>query len=67
MPNPIARLAAFNPLTYASDLFRWIVELRTVTLSDPFISILALGVFIATFNIIGVLMYERALEGGGWR
>ncbi len=67
MPEPIATIAAINPLTYASDLFRWLLGMNTAVLSDPIVSISILAIFITTFNLIGVIVYERTLEGGGWR
>lgn len=67
MPAPIASLAVVNPLTYAADFFRWLLNLGFTNLSDPIVSISALAIFITTFNLIGVVIYERNLEGGGWR
>jgi ABC-2 type transport system permease protein len=67
MPRPIAILSAFNPLTYASDLFRWSLNFNTHFLANPVTSIVVLIIFLATFNVAGIAIYERNLEGGTWR
>jgi len=67
MPKPIAILSMFNPLTYASDLFRWSLNFNTRFLADPATSLVVLVIFLTTFNVAGVAIYERNLEGGTWR
>ncbi len=67
MPGPIAALSTFNPLTYASDLFRWSLNYDVKYLANPLTAVLVLMVFLATFNFAGVMIYERNLEGGTWR
>ncbi len=64
-----AMLSNFNPITFASDLFRWGTGIeRYLTLSPmPFAAILGLVIFFFTFTFIGVLIYEKRLEGGGWK
>jgi len=67
MPGPIAALSAFNPLTYATDLFRWSLNYDVRYLANPVVAVLVLIVFLTTFNFAGVVIYERTLEGGTWR
>lgn len=67
MPGPIAALSKFNPLTYASDLFRWSMNFDTQFLANPTTSIIALIIFLLAFNLTGVAIYERNLEGGAWK
>jgi len=68
--NPTyAVISEFNPVTFASDMFRWgtgIEEYLTVT-PMPFAAILGLVIFFFAFTFIGVTIYERRLEGGGWQ
>lgn len=63
---PYAIIANFNPLTYASDLFRWATG-NGFTQSSPLICVLGLFVFFVSFTFVGVLFYERRLEGGSWQ
>lgn len=67
MPGPIAALSMFNPLTYATDLFRWSLNYDVKYLANPLTAVLVLMVFLVTFNFAGVMIYERNLEGGTWR
>lgn len=67
MPGPIAAFSEFNPLTYASDLFRWSLNFNSQLLANPVIAVIALVVFLSVFNLSGVIIYERSLEGGTWR
>ena len=67
MPGPIATLAEFNPLTYASDLFRWSLNFNAKFLTDPLTAVIVLVIFLCAFNFAGVAIYERNLEGGAWR
>ena len=67
MPGPIAALSSFNPLTYASDLFRWSLNYDVKYLANPVVALLVLIIFLMTFNFFGVFIYERTLEGGTWR
>lgn len=64
-----ATLTKINPVTYASDLFRWGVGIEkylTVT-PMPIAAIIGLTVFFFAFVFISVTVYERKLEGGGWQ
>jgi len=62
-------LAQFNPVTFASDLFRWGTGIeRYLTMSPmPLAAIAGLVIFFFTFTFIGVTFYEKRLEGGGWK
>lgn len=64
-----AVLTNFNPVTFASDLFRWGVGIeRYLTLDPmPLAAIVGLVIFFSAFTFIGVTFYERRLEGGGWK
>jgi ABC-2 type transport system permease protein len=67
MPGPIATLSTFNPLTYASDLFRWSLNFDVRFLANPVVALIVVLIFLMTFNFAGVMIYERNLEGGTWR
>ena len=62
-----AALARFNPVTFASDLFRWGVGIEQYLTSPPMVAIVGLAIFFVTFTFIGVTIYEKRLEGGGWQ
>lgn len=64
-----ASLAFFNPLTFASDLFRWGVGIeRYLTMTPmPLLAVLGLVIFFSLFTLFSVTIYERRLEGGGWQ
>jgi ABC-2 type transport system permease protein len=67
MPGAIADLSSFNPLTYATDLFRWSLNYDVKYLANPVVALVVVLVFLMTFNFFGVVIYERTLEGGTWR
>jgi ABC-2 type transport system permease protein len=64
-----AVLTNFNPVTFASDLFRWGVGIERYLTMDPMpvAAIVGLVIFFSAFTFIGVTFYERRLEGGGWK
>ncbi|UCC33640.1 MAG: ABC transporter permease [Candidatus Bathyarchaeota archaeon] len=64
-----AIISQFNPVTFASDLFRWGAGIeRYLTMNPmPLAAIVGLVIFFFTFTLIGVTIYERRLEGGGWQ
>ena len=66
MPS-YATIAEFNPLTYASDLFRWGTGIEGTLQVNPLIGILVLFIFFFSFTFVGVVFYERRLEGGSWQ
>jgi len=61
-----AAIANFNPLTYASDLLRWGTGVERALDFTPLIGVLALFVFFLSFTFVGVVFYEKRLEGGSW-
>jgi ABC-2 type transport system permease protein len=61
-------IANFNPVTYASDLFRWGTGIEAIiTLDNPLVPILGIIAFFSFFTFVGVIIYERRIEGGGWQ
>jgi len=64
-----AALTKFNPVTFASDLFRWGVGIeKYLTVAPmPLAAIIGLAIFFSAFMFISVTFYERRLEGGGWQ
>jgi ABC-2 type transport system permease protein len=64
---PYAFAANFNPLTYASNLFRWGTGTEGSIQSNPLLGVIALFIFFFSFTFIGVLFYEKRLEGGSWQ
>jgi len=64
-----SNLAQFNPLTFASDLFRWGAGLEGFfpDLTNPVVAIAGLILFFSIFVFISITIYERKLEGGGWQ
>jgi len=62
-----ASIANFNPLTYASDLFRWGTGVEGALQFSPLVGVLGLFVFFFAFTFVGVVFYERRLEGGSWQ
>jgi len=62
-----AAVAEFNPLTYAADLFRWGTGVEGVLQFSPLIGVFGLFIFFFSFTFVGVVFYERRLEGGNWQ
>ncbi len=61
-------VANFNPVTYAADLFRWGTGIESIiTLSNPLLPVLGIVAFFAFFTFVGILIYEKRIEGGGWQ
>jgi ABC-2 type transport system permease protein len=67
--NPLYGWTAnLNPLSYASDLFRWGTGLENIIyIQNPFLPLLGIVVFFGLFTMLGITIYERLIEGGGWR
>jgi ABC-2 type transport system permease protein len=66
--NQVYGLAAsINPLSYAADLFRWGAGVETITLQNPLLPFLGIVAFFGFFTLLGVTIYERMIEGGGWQ
>lgn len=61
-------IANFNPITYAADLFRWGTGIESIiTLSNPLLPLLGVIAFFAFFTFVGVIIYDKRIEGGGWQ
>ncbi|MGB9684810.1 MAG: ABC transporter permease [Candidatus Bathyarchaeales archaeon] len=61
-------IANFNPLTYASDLFRWGAGVEAVlTFENPLLPLLGIVLFFAFFTFVGIVLYDKRIEGGGWQ
>jgi ABC-2 type transport system permease protein len=67
--NPIYGWTAnLNPLTYASDLFRWGTGIEQIIyVENPMLPLLGIVIFFGLFTLLGIMIYERMIEGGGWR
>jgi len=67
--NPLyGSLAQFNPVSFGSDLFRWSTGIGSIiTFSNPLLPLLGIVVFFSFFTFIGILVYEKHIEGGGWQ
>jgi ABC-2 type transport system permease protein len=71
--NPgYALLATFNPLSYVTDLFRWGTNVTTsvtspLAPSEALIAVLVIVAFFGFFTLLGVTLYDRHIEGGGWQ
>jgi len=67
--NPLyGGITNFNPLTYAADLFRWGTGIESIiTLSNPLLPLVGIIAFFALFTFVGVVLYDRRIEGGGWQ
>jgi len=63
-----AAIAGFNPLSFASDLFRWGSGPETLFpyLSAQLVALFGLLLFFSIFTLISINVYEKRLEGGGW-
>lgn len=61
-------IARFNPLTFASELFRWGTGIEAfLSFENPLFPLLGIVVFFAFFTFVGIILYDRSIEGGGWR
>jgi ABC-2 type transport system permease protein len=67
--NPLyGWITNFNPLTYVADLFRWGTGIEAIiTLDNPLMPLLGVIAFFAFFTFIGIILYEKTIEGGGWQ
>jgi len=60
--------ASLNPLTFAADLFRWGTGLEEIIyVQNPLVPLLGIVAFFGLFSFLGIVIYERMIEGGGWR
>jgi ABC-2 type transport system permease protein len=67
MPSYYAVISAFNPLTFAADLFRWGGGIKSSFLTSPAIAALGIVAFFSIFTFLGIFLHERRIEGGGWQ
>jgi len=67
--NPLyGWIANFNPVTYAADLFRWGTGVEAITaLNNPLAPLLGIIMFFGFFTFVGIIIYDKSIEGGGWR
>jgi ABC-2 type transport system permease protein len=67
--NPVyGGLAQFNPVSFASDLFRWGTGVESIiTFDNPLVPLLGIVIFFSFFSFVGILIYEKHIEGGGWQ
>lgn len=63
--NPLyGGVASFNPVTFAADLFRWGTDL---VILNPLMPLLGIIAFFAFFTFVGIVIYDKRIEGGGWQ
>jgi ABC-2 type transport system permease protein len=67
--NPIyGWVANFNPVTYAADLFRWGTGIESfLSFENPLLPLLGTALFFAFFMFVGIILYDKSIEGGGWQ
>jgi ABC-2 type transport system permease protein len=67
--NPVyGWTASLNPLSYAADLFRWGTGLEGIIyVQNPLLPLIGIVAFFGLFSLLGITIYERMIEGGGWR
>jgi hypothetical protein len=67
--NPLyGSLAQFNPVSFASDLFRWGTGVEAIiTTSNPILPLMGIIIFFSFFAFIGIIVYDKHIEGGGWQ
>ena len=67
--NPVyGGLTQFNPVSFASDLFRWGTGIEAIiSLSNPLAPLLGIIAFFSFFTFVGIIIYDKRIEGGGWQ
>jgi ABC-type polysaccharide/polyol phosphate export permease len=67
--NPLyGWIANFNPVTYAADLFRWGAGVESMlSFENPLLPLLGIVLFFAFFMFVGIVLYDKSIEGGGWQ
>jgi ABC-2 type transport system permease protein len=68
--NPVyGWLTSLNPVTFVADLFRWGTGIDSpyFLLNNPLLPLLGVVAFFSFFTFVGVIIYERRIEGGGWQ
>jgi ABC-2 type transport system permease protein len=62
-----ASLATLNPLTYATNLFRWGTAVTTLGENAALVAVFVVIAFFGFFTLLGITLYDRRIEGGGWQ
>jgi ABC-2 type transport system permease protein len=67
--NPLyGWIANFNPVTYAAELFRWGAGIESnLSFENPLLPFLGIVMFFAFFTLLGIVLYDKTIEGGGWQ
>ena len=67
--NPVyGGIAAFNPVSFAADLFRWGTGIESIIrLDNPLWPLLGIVAFFGFFTLFGVVIYGKRIEGGSWQ
>jgi len=67
--NPLyGWISKFNPVTFVADLFRWGTGVEAIiSLDNPLLPLLGVIAFFSIFTFVGIIIYERRIEGGGWQ
>lgn len=61
-------LTQLNPVSFASDLFRWGTGLEAIiSLNNPLAPLLGIVAFFSFFTFVGIIIYDKRIEGGGWQ
>ncbi len=64
--NPVyGGIASINPVTFAADLFRWGTGI--ISLDNPLMPLLGIIAFFSFFTFVGIVIYDKRIEGGGWQ
>jgi ABC-2 type transport system permease protein len=58
-------VASFNPISFVSDLFRW--GTTVIPLDNPLAPFLGVVAFFGLFTFLGIAVYDKRIEGGGWQ
>ncbi len=61
-------ITRFNPVTFAADLFRWGTGIEAIiSPENPLLLLLGMVIFFSFFTFVGVVIYDKRIEGGGWQ
>ncbi|MGB9713537.1 MAG: ABC transporter permease [Candidatus Bathyarchaeales archaeon] len=67
--NPLyGWVADLNPVTFVAELFRWGTGVEAIiSISNPLLPLLGVIAFFSFFTFVGVILYDKRIEGGGWQ
>jgi len=66
--NPVyGSLSTLNPLTYVTNLFRWGTAVTALGENAALLAVFVVIAFFGFFTFLGVTLYDRRIEGGGWQ